>query len=189
MTLPTTSGRTTQSWTVISANSVSGTFAVGSITTDQNGVTLIKYGSFSIQQTATAVNLVWTPTPLNQWLGTYFGANTTNPLIAGDTASPAGDGIPNLMKYALGLNPYLSGATGLPILSTTNGYLMLTYSKVKSATDITYQPIWSIDLLNWSGTGITQSVLFDNGTIQQIQAQVPDTNDKRMFIKLQVTGQ
>jgi autotransporter-associated beta strand protein len=177
----------TQSWAVISATSVSGTFATGSVTPDHNGVTSTRYGSFSVQLTSNAVNLIWSPTPYNHWLGTYFGANTTNPALVADTANPAGDGIPNLMKYALGLNPSIPSVTGLPTPSTATGYLLFTFTKVKSATDILYQPLWSNDLHNWSSTGITESILSDNGTTQQIQVQVPDSTDKSKFIKLQIT--
>jgi hypothetical protein len=176
-----------RTWTVISGTSVNGTFAPGSITHDHNGVATMEYGGFSVQQSATAANLLWTPTPYNQWRGANFGTNTSNPAIAGDMADPAGDGIPNVMKYALGLNPADSGAAGLPAASAGAGTLILTYTKVKSATDATYQPLWSPDLLNWYNTNITQAVLLDNGTTQQIQAIVPITGDRKLFMELQVT--
>ena len=43
-------------------------------------------------------------TPLQQWRNQFFN-NPSNVGAGADTATPMGDGVPNLMKYALGLNP------------------------------------------------------------------------------------
>src|ERR1035441_3960271 len=43
------------------------------------------------------------------WQISYFGS-TTN-VLAAPNASPAGDGIPNWLKYSLGLNPMVAGIT------------------------------------------------------------------------------
>ena len=59
-------------------------------------------------------------------------------------ASPTHDGIPNLLKYALHLNPLSPGTTGLTV-QLSSGAPALTYTKVKSATDITYQVQVSTD--------------------------------------------
>jgi autotransporter-associated beta strand protein len=48
---------------LLTATSQSGNFAIGTVTTDSAGNPAATYGSFSLQQTATAVNLVWTPIP------------------------------------------------------------------------------------------------------------------------------
>ena len=45
-----------------------------------------------------------TLTPLQIWRNSYFG-NPSNVGAGANGASPAGDGVPNLIKYALGLNP------------------------------------------------------------------------------------
>src|SRR5207244_13158404 len=43
-------------------------------------------------------------TPLQAWRDNHFG-NPSNVGAGENGASPAGDGIPNLIKYALGLDP------------------------------------------------------------------------------------
>jgi uncharacterized repeat protein (TIGR03803 family) len=73
----------------------------------------------------------------------FTAAQLADPTISGDMANPAGDGIPNLMKYALGLNPNVNcGGTpaGFPCLgvatSGSNQFLTLTFTGV--ASDVTY---------------------------------------------------
>ena len=48
---------------LLTATTKTGTLAIGTVTTDSAGNPASTYGSFSLQQTATAVNLVWTPIP------------------------------------------------------------------------------------------------------------------------------
>ncbi len=62
--------------------------------------------------------------PYAAWTSTVFGANASNPLIAGAGADPDGDGVPNLMEFALGTSP-LAGNEARRVVST------------KTATDYT----------------------------------------------------
>lgn len=147
---------------------------------------------------AAYLNLV-VETPYAAWQGQVFSAaQLANPSVSGPTASPAGDGIPNLIKYALGLNPLANGASGLPVASiATTGsgsYLALTYTQVLSATDITYTVQVSTDLQNWnSGSGFTTqpSAVTNAGGLTQtvtVQAVTPiDALNPKEFIRLQVT--
>ncbi|MGO9608785.1 MAG: Calx-beta domain-containing protein [Verrucomicrobiia bacterium] len=53
-------------------------------------------------------------TPFNDWRLTVFGTNANDSAISGDLADPDGDGIVNLLKYALDLNPNVASVQGLP---------------------------------------------------------------------------
>ncbi|MGB8168532.1 MAG: autotransporter-associated beta strand repeat-containing protein, partial [Chthoniobacteraceae bacterium] len=55
--------RTARSWPVITGASLSGTFTLGTVSGDAAGHATATYGAFSLQHTATGVNLVWTPIP------------------------------------------------------------------------------------------------------------------------------
>ena len=90
----------------------------------------------------------------------FTASDLADPTISGDTAAPAGDGIPNLMKYALGLPPKNIGLAGLPVLSNTslfgNTYATLTYTCPAQLNDISYIVEVSSDLLTWNtGNGYT----------------------------------
>jgi len=51
---------------------------------------------------------------------------------------------------------------------------------------VAFEVEWSDDLNTWSTTGISSTVLTDNGTTQQIKATVPAGGTKR-FVHLKVT--
>lgn len=74
-----------------------------------------------------------------------------DPEISGPAASPAGDGVANLMKYALDLNPWiLVAASDLPQFELDqDGRLILLYWERTDASDILYIPEVSEDLATW----------------------------------------
>ncbi len=132
------------------------------------------------------------------WQSQYFtAAELQNPAISGPNAAPAGDGISNLLKYALGLNPKTSGVAGLPQVSTTRvggqNYLTLTYTKVLAATDLTYTVEAGDDLQTWSsGTDTTAVVSTTNNADGQTQTVVvrdlTATSANKRFLHLKVTS-
>jgi hypothetical protein len=139
------------------------------------------------------------PTAYNTWQNQHFSAvQILNPNVSGDTATPAGDGINNLLKFALNLNPWTDGVAGLPQPGTVTvggtNYLSLTYTQVIGATDITYIPEVSVDLKTWnSGTGCTSVVSTTNnlGGLTQtvtVQGLIPLGGAPREFMRLEITG-
>ena len=69
-------------------------------------------------------------TPSQSWRHQYFGT-TANAGNAADNANPSGDGIPNLLKYALGLDPRVPTANP-ETQDTSTGYLRLTVPKTRT---------------------------------------------------------
>ena len=55
--------RTNRSWPVLNATALTGTFALGTNSTDAGGRTGVTYGAFSVTNTATNVSLFWTALP------------------------------------------------------------------------------------------------------------------------------
>ncbi len=89
--------------------------------------------------------------PWGQWQDQYFSASQLdNPAVSGPTAAPAGDGVANLIKYALGMNPLVDSVVGLPVVSNNGGFLEIQFQRNLSATDITYSVIASDDLVTWT---------------------------------------
>jgi len=131
------------------------------------------------------------PVTFNAWKSTVFTpAQLNNPSISGSAANPAGDGVSNLVKYALGMDPNTSSRNGLPTmaLTTINGtlYLSMTYTRNKGATDLGFHPEWSTSLFGWSSSGVIENVLVDGTFTQTIQNLVPVNSRSTLFLHLEI---
>src|SRR6185503_19274125 len=92
---------------------------------------------------------------LQHWRMEHFGT-VVNAGQAGDDYDFSGDGLTNLAKYALGLNPKVpvrNGCTGFtpgkPCVEAGAGQLSLIYVRPTDRTGILYQVRVSNDLENW----------------------------------------
>ncbi|WP_395736563.1 beta strand repeat-containing protein [Prosthecobacter sp.] len=131
-----------------------------------------------------------TPSVLQNWRQTYFGT-TKGADHAADNADPDGDGLPNLMEFATGKNPTTAQNTASPGSTSVNaGALEYTYTRSLDAvaSGATFTVEWN-DTLNpadWSSSGVTESVLADNGVVQQVKATLPASATGRRFVRLTV---
>ncbi len=128
------------------------------------------------------------------WLRTRFStAELANPAVSGDLASPAGDGIGNLLKYAFNLDPKVSGAGGLPVAGTTvrSGvtYLTLTHRLNRQASDMSVRYQNSADLTSWAD--VTPTVLstahLDADATDQVVVGVSMAAGGRRFLRVVVS--
>lgn len=120
------------------------------------------------------------------WERQYFGSDLG---ASGPLSTPANDGIPNLLKYALGLNPLANGNGGLPRPVIEGGFLTLTITKpAYPVSGITYLVESAGQLSNpnpWSSA--TTTVLIDNGTTLKVRDNTPIGPGVKRFIHLVVT--
>jgi len=130
--------------------------------------------------------------PWEMWVATNWlpaTARRTN----GTAADPDGDGIPNALEYALGLNPNVASMAGLPTFSliTTNGetYGALTFTRVKAATDMDYLPSVRGDASSGAWTLVTEVVsVVDCGDKEAVTVRdfVPHTASAARFFQFRV---
>jgi len=107
-----------------------------------SAVNLAGAGANSAQASATPLSL------LQAWRLANFGT-ISNSGNAADTASPANDGICNLLKYATGIPPFKSATSAAALgLSATNDALTLTFNRIADPA-LTYSVLASTDLMNW----------------------------------------
>lgn len=161
-------------FTMIWSNVTAGSYAL----TARAGVT-----------TSTVVNVAVTLWGVEDWRQQQFGINAGNPTIAGDDADPDGDGLSNLLEYALGLDPNISNTNG-PTMALESDHLTLTYTRRKAPTDVSYVVLVCGDMPGaWSSAGITEEILADNGLFETVKAIDPATitGNTGRFIRLKVT--
>lgn len=131
-------------------------------------------------------------TPQQSWRETHFGSSS-NTGDAADDADPDGDGIPNLLEFALGLTPKEANnsPTTLDTSGLSGGTLIYNYTRSKTAYEagLTFIVEFSDTLVDaWSTEGVTATVTSDNGTLQQVQAVVPAGANGHRFIRLRVNA-
>ncbi|MFO1439955.1 MAG: hypothetical protein U1F81_16650 [Verrucomicrobiaceae bacterium] len=120
------------------------------------------------------------------WRQTHFGS-TANSGSAADGADPDGDGLKNLLEYALNLPP--NAASRVPAaVQATGGNLEYTYTRGTAAYNggTTFRVEWSDDLTTWFTTGVVESLISDDGTQQQVKATLPAGSGGRRFVRLRV---
>ncbi len=132
-----------------------------------------------------------TLTSLQTWRNSHFG-NPSNVGAGADTASPSGDGVPNLIKYALGLNPLTPAATDqLPSGSiqpdSGQNYLTLTANRLSLATDVTYAVEVSSDLRSWTSGPPFTVTLTNIATQLIVRDNVPFGSAPMRFIHLRIS--
>lgn len=122
--------------------------------------------------------------PFDAWRSAKFPDELDDPAISGGTADPDGDGLANLIEYALGLEPKQPDASPV-IAGEIDGYLAISVSKNTSATDITWAAEVSDDLADWQPAIIETN---DNFTFAA-RDTVPQNDAPQRFIRLKITRQ
>lgn len=116
-----------------------------------------------------------TGTASETWRFANFGtaANSGN---GADTFDANNDGEINLLEFATAQSPIASSRTVLSANRTASA-LEITYTRSKAAFTggVTFTVEWSDTLAanSWSTTGVTQTILTDNGIVQTVKATVP----------------
>ncbi len=126
---------------------------------------------------------------LDTWEITHFG--NANPGSNAANADADGDGLSNLMEYALGTNPLLANPT--PVTSDlevvgASRYLRLTVVKNPAATNLTYTVETSADLRPsaWSTAQTLIEPDSPPGTLR-VRDTVPISSAPHRYIRLKVT--
>ena len=125
------------------------------------------------------------PTVFQQWVAS-MGLTGGN---AAQTADVDGDGLSNLLEWACNLNPTVPNTLTTPV-SLAGSNVEFRYPRSLSAINAgtSFAVEWSQSLapLSWQSTGVSEVILSDNGTVQQIKAIIPTTNGSSFFVRLKI---
>ena len=147
-------------------------------------------GTVQTANTQTAAVSAQALTNTNYWRWQNFGI-PSNTGIAADNADPDGDGILNLMEFATHTSPTVPNPMpGQVVLN--GGNLEFTYVRSKAAMSegVASGVEWSDSLLLpiWSTVGVTETILSDDGIVQQVKATLPGGSNGQRFVHLRAIG-
>ncbi|RYD66755.1 MAG: hypothetical protein EOP83_04260, partial [Verrucomicrobiaceae bacterium] len=77
------------------------------------------------------------PSPFSQWQSVKFGESSGDALVAGPEADPNGNGLVNLLEYALGTDPYATGGSSPVKGEIASDHLTIRFTRDTTATDVT----------------------------------------------------
>jgi hypothetical protein len=137
-------------------------------------------------------------TGFQRWLAGYLSQQERNdPAMGGLLASPGGDGLTNLEKYALGIPPFSYDRSRLPAFGISRGeepgeadYLTLTFRIVADDPALGYAVGVSSDLKSWlysdaPESGVETDVVDNEDGTLTVTARVPKgAGEDRDFLRL-----
>lgn len=180
-----------QPWVTVSPASGSGT-AVLDIAVEANGQQTERTAVITVtcdgEQRTFTLNQSGKPAPAgyDKWKQDNFQDGTPDDQMT-PGASPAGDGVTNLMKYATGLDPVkpCGSVTELAVREESGKkYLVLSWPVNAEATDVTFSVESSSDLDTWTDEG----VVIPSGARAEFRDTVPveEGAPVRRFLRLKV---
>jgi PKD repeat protein len=111
--------------------------------------------------------------------GKFTPAELGNTNISGASANPDGDASPNLLEYAMGLDPKTADPASTLSATLSNSLFTLSFPHYKPATDAPIALEVSPDLVNWSSVTITPSL--DLGLTETLTHQESASAPARFF--------
>jgi hypothetical protein len=133
--------------------------------------------------------------PIDAWRFSKFtAAELAEASLSGDLADFEKDSLVNLQEYAFGLEPKTSDVSGLPaVFIEPGGALAISYTHVKTATDIAYTVEVTNDFSTWHFGAAYTSVIetVDHGATETVKVGsllAPDP-DGRQFMRVRTTRQ
>lgn len=133
-------------------------------------------------------------TAFDDWRRSQFTPEElADPLISGASASPAGDGVPNLTKYALG-RPAKTAVTSRDLATwgvrnTASGpVLWLAYSRPAEIANATVETLTSSTLATWQAAESQLLEQHDGTEHRESRIPIAAESPAAGFLKLQVRG-
>lgn len=119
----------------------------------------------------------------------FTAEQLADPSISGPDATPAGDGVANLLKYALGFQAFENVTIGsmLETILDPEDRLVMSYIERTAIDDVEYIPEVSYDLVNWEA-GTLEEILREPGAEgeENVTVRVTTGGSDRGFMRLRV---
>jgi autotransporter-associated beta strand protein len=138
--------------------------------------------------------------PYEQWTAQTMQGDADTPGISGPLDDPDGDGISNLLEYALGLAPrealpltLQSPYQGLPVAESASSGISLVYRRNLAATDLQYIVETTHNLAlpdSWHAATVQETILHEENGVRTLRATItlPPDNPQG-FLRLRILRQ
>lgn len=113
------------------------------------------------------------------WRSNIAWEGSDDPTITGD---PDHDGIENFLEFALGLDPLVANASGLPTLAPSGSDYLYDFNNVQEG--VLYQVLISTDMTSWSDPAFAELTSSDSTPVA-IPASM--AAEGKMFVRLKVS--
>jgi hypothetical protein len=121
------------------------------------------------------------------WKASKFTtAELANPALSGPNAVFGLDGITNLVKYALSLEPKQDVVVGLPEVSVQGTDWVCSYAHATDR-DLIYTMETSPNLTTWTTAGVTLELVSTTAGIETWRARTPLASATNVFFRLKIT--
>jgi len=155
---------------------------------DAGSYTVVATNAVGSATSSAAVLTVASANPYNTWAASYSLDPSGN---GAPTANPSGDGVVNLLKFALGGSPNVAGSTTLPVVATSGANLTFTYNvKVAATAQYSIGAQSSTDLSSWSSvvhgvSGATIATTTVDAATDRVVVTLP-ASSPRLFVRLRI---
>ena len=123
------------------------------------------------------------------WSALYFTPEQLEDEAISRAADASGDGIANLIKYALGLDPTINSRASLPSIVVDRDAFTIEFQRLQKAVDLTLSVEVSTDLSTWLTTTSEVSST-DNGDGTEsvtFRSDLPISEEPCQFMRVRVT--
>ncbi|MEZ5276000.1 MAG: S8 family serine peptidase [Opitutaceae bacterium] len=108
-----------------------------------------------------------------------------DPAISGPDADMDGDGASNLAEFLLLGDPTDPGTAGSIIAASDRDYVRIAYLRRRHVSDYSVRALASVDLINWSTTGIEETLTPNaSGHWEIVEARIPRIDNTAIFLCL-----
>lgn len=127
-------------------------------------------------------------TEFSHWRHSHFSApELADPAISSASADPSGQGISNLVRYALGITPGDNALEFLPIANITGGLLHLEFRRLSAALDLSYLPEFSTGLTGWAAIPESPIVVGGGGGTDIMRVET-SASPERKLVRVRVAA-
>ena len=162
------------------SSAVDGTYSIANVPAGTGyTVTAVASGTPYGTGTATGVSVTAGNTTTSNFTLTYSSASWNS------TGFSASDGVSNLLKYAFAMTAAPSTRSQLPVVSSSGGFLTITYNTQPLAGDLTYSVQGSSDMVTWTAITAPAAATTSPVTVTDTTPLAPGV---RRFLRVQVVG-